>query len=167
MGSLFNVVLDELIHALSVSWQVSGGWSQVASLTCLGLLWCFLAFLLHVVSLKESSLGIVTRVQYFKRVIMKGASWGLGLEVLPSYFFQDILVKVSHKDSLDSRGRKIVHLFIGDSHSSWSCLMYHKCQYVLSLIIHSLIVREFLQNLFPLENIQDVSIFYSLSFCTC
>ena len=68
-------------------------------------------FFLHVVSLKEGSLGLVTRVQYFKRVIMKGASWGLGLEVLLCYFFQDILVKVSDKDSLDLRGRKIESTF--------------------------------------------------------
>ena len=61
--------------------------------------------------MKRGSIDLVTRVQSFKRVKMKVASWGLGLKVLQSYFFQGILVKVSHKDSLDSRDRQIESTF--------------------------------------------------------
>ena len=66
---------------------------------------------LHVVSLREGSIDLFTRVQCFKRVIMKVASCSLGLEVLRCYNFQGILVKVNHKGSLDSRGRKIESTF--------------------------------------------------------
>ena len=65
------------------------------------------------VSLREGSIDLFTRVQCFKRVIMKVASCSLGLEVLRCYYFQGILVKVNHKGSLGSRGRKI------DPNSAW------------------------------------------------
>ena len=111
MGSMFIMVLDEFMY--SFSW-LEGQWGVVPgsfthtsgpSLEVSG------PSFLHVVSLREGSIDLVIRVQYFKRVVMKVASCGLGLEVLQCYFFQGILVKVNHKGSLDSRGRKIESTF--------------------------------------------------------
>ena len=111
MGSMFIMVLDEFMY--SFSW-LEGQWGVVPgsfthtsgpSLEVSG------PSFLHVVSLREGSIDLVIRVQCFKRVVMKVASCGLGLEVLQCYFFQGILVKVNHKGSLDSRGRKIESTF--------------------------------------------------------
>lgn len=114
---------------------------------------------------KESGLGLVTRAKCFKRVIMKAASEGMRLEY---YFFHVIFGQSESRAQPRFKGWKHrCHLFTGDSNNLWSCLMYHKCQYTLPLIFHSLVAREFLKNLFSLENIHYVSIFYFLSFCIC
>ena len=96
----------------------------------------------------------------------EGGFLGLRLEsptelLLPGYIGQS----QSQGQPRFKRQTNRVHLFAGDLHSSCSCLMYYKCQYTLSLTIHSLTTRMFLQNLFPLENIHDMFIFYSGSFC--
>lgn len=62
--------------------------------------------------MKRGSIDLVTRVQGFKRVKMKVASWGLDLKVLQGYFFQGLLwSKLVTRTALDSRGRQIESTF--------------------------------------------------------
>lgn len=77
---MFIMVLDEFTYSFSWlegQWGVVPGSFTHTSGPSLGV--SGLSFL-HVVSLREGSVDLVTRVQCFKRVIMKVATCGLGLK---------------------------------------------------------------------------------------